>query len=771
MTKKKKKKNNNWIRQWLVLRPSYFVFWASILAYWNDTALHGQFCYDDDGSIRQNPIVNGLQPWTNVWTHDFWGTPLTVEQSHKSFRPITTLSFILNWYWFPLPEEEESDQSEQSDQQQQDPSSSANTARKTIRGEDRTKGTYSFHVVNVILHGIVSGLVTEAAGLVFSENNNNNNSNHSQRLLQQEQPQQTNNNNIIIAQLATGFLFGLHPVHAEAVSNITSRGELLMSFFFLLAFVSYTHAVQRQQQQQARIQRQQSTSSVLSSSISLLGIYVIPWLCMTLSVFSKEQGASTLMTPVLYDFVQHYDSVLHLLRSIMLVRRQSTNTNSIPPADDDSNKNQGGSTQQQLDHRQYGDDELLQQQQQHAWSFVRRATILGIQTILVCLWRYWLNGATKPDFIFDQNPAGFAVDRFTRAFSVSWVYCLYIYDAIYPQYLSIDWSGRSIPLIADGTDPRIGVVLVLWTTLALCLATMMGGMPCSLSPNQERYRRIGLQGIGAFVVCPFLLSSNLLVTVGLMKGDRVVYLPLMGFCLLEAAIIHYCCSDLPGRTNHRPQQQQQHEKRKITTQSTVSLQNSSWMANMCHTFLMVQLFFFCRKVHERNLAWSDPLRLWMSAYQVNPISHHTMYNCGYNLSLNQRYEEAEQVLRPIRSPHTDGTTTTFVYAMVMHNLERGDEVLPLIDRALEVVEERRAEGGVRNTADQTARAESNLLVAKGFCTDDIRQKARAFYRAVEVDPMNEYAVSQAKILNDLIERGLDVNDSELLKRIMKARKG
>eukprot|EP00545_Synedropsis_sp_CCMP1620_P006216 CAMPEP_0119025386 /NCGR_PEP_ID=MMETSP1176-20130426/33652_1 /TAXON_ID=265551 /ORGANISM="Synedropsis recta cf, Strain CCMP1620" /LENGTH=77 /DNA_ID=CAMNT_0006980919 /DNA_START=62 /DNA_END=292 /DNA_ORIENTATION=+ len=40
----------------------------------------------------------------------------------------------------------------------------------------------------------------------------------------------------------TGLLFGLHPVHAEAVSNVTSRGEMLMSLFMLLAFLSFaTH--------------------------------------------------------------------------------------------------------------------------------------------------------------------------------------------------------------------------------------------------------------------------------------------------------------------------------------------------------------------------------------------------------------------------------------------------------------------------------------------------------------------------------------------------
>ena len=31
-----------------------------------------------------------------MWSKDYWGSPLLDERSHKSFRPITILSFYLN---------------------------------------------------------------------------------------------------------------------------------------------------------------------------------------------------------------------------------------------------------------------------------------------------------------------------------------------------------------------------------------------------------------------------------------------------------------------------------------------------------------------------------------------------------------------------------------------------------------------------------------------------------------------------------------------------
>ena len=36
-------------------------------------------------------------PLANLFENDFWGTPMVKEQSHKSYRPLTVLSFRLNY--------------------------------------------------------------------------------------------------------------------------------------------------------------------------------------------------------------------------------------------------------------------------------------------------------------------------------------------------------------------------------------------------------------------------------------------------------------------------------------------------------------------------------------------------------------------------------------------------------------------------------------------------------------------------------------------------
>jgi protein O-mannosyl-transferase len=642
-----------------LLRPSIWIAAITALAYWDETALNGTFVYDDGGSVKTNVVVNGNRPWHEVWIRDYWGTLMSEPQSHKSFRPITTLSFRGNWI---LAERQKNKNNDNSDTAQ--PSEEVDT--------------FGFHIVNLILHTIVTALVTEAASFVFIGGDD-------------ASSPQNHLFDATIPRMITGLIFGLHPVHVEAVTNITSRGELLMSLFFLLAFLTYASNLP-------------SNAAYASGKLSFsfqrtISIYVLPWMFMTLSVFSKEQGATTLATLLAYDFIHNYSSVKDFFGQMFSKANRACE-----------------------------------------WAFLRRATALFLQSVIVAGWRYWLNGESTPDFIYDQNPAGFSKDRFTRVFSVSWVYCLYVRDVLYPAYLCPDWSGISIDLITNWRDIRILGVLALWSCAASCVYALLFGSSTKASEPRSSggSRRIVLMAFFAFLFSPFLLSSNLLVVVGLMKADRVIYLPLFGFALLEALLLKVLFFSSPptGGTS--------------TTASNATMLSKRYLAG--YVLFMLQTTLFTAKLHERNVAWSSPVALWVAAYGINSRSRHTIYNCGYELSLKLRYAEAEQVLRPIGSPYVEGPSNTFVYAMVLYNLKRCDEAMLFIDDALEVVEDKRRTGGVRNTESSLARVRSNLLVAQGFCTDDLTEAGRIMYSAVQADPTNQYAVEQATRMASHIEK-------------------
>lgn len=70
---------------------SVFVFVVSVLCFAN--SLHGDFVHDDIVAITTNPDVIGRTSLLDVFKHDFWGKAMSDMDSHKSYRPLTILTF------------------------------------------------------------------------------------------------------------------------------------------------------------------------------------------------------------------------------------------------------------------------------------------------------------------------------------------------------------------------------------------------------------------------------------------------------------------------------------------------------------------------------------------------------------------------------------------------------------------------------------------------------------------------------------------------------
>ncbi|CAL8359015.1 unnamed protein product [Lota lota] len=63
--------------------------------YWN--TLWCGFVFDDVSAILDNKDLRPATPLRNLFLNDFWGTPMVEERSHKSYRPLTVLTFRLNY--------------------------------------------------------------------------------------------------------------------------------------------------------------------------------------------------------------------------------------------------------------------------------------------------------------------------------------------------------------------------------------------------------------------------------------------------------------------------------------------------------------------------------------------------------------------------------------------------------------------------------------------------------------------------------------------------
>ncbi|KAI4887485.1 hypothetical protein NFI96_017745 [Prochilodus magdalenae] len=156
--------------------------------------LDADFCYDDrhvgkaafetaymsrrcihSRAIKTNPDLLPETPWTNILYDDFWGTLLTHSGSHKSFRPLCTLSFRLNYILGGL-----------------DP--------------------WGYHLVNVILHCCVTALFTALCHPLLGGGYWN---------------------------LLAGLLFASHPIHTEAVAGLVGRADVGAALCFLLSLLCY----------------------------------------------------------------------------------------------------------------------------------------------------------------------------------------------------------------------------------------------------------------------------------------------------------------------------------------------------------------------------------------------------------------------------------------------------------------------------------------------------------------------------------------------------
>ena len=116
--------------------------------------LHCGIVYDDEPAIMKNRDLRPQANWIDLFYHDFWGTVITNPTSHKSYRPLCVATFRLNYLMAELE-------------------------------------PMGYHLVNILLHGVVCYLYVHLVSLVCSQ---------------------------VWPALIAGLLFAVHPIHTEAVS-------------------------------------------------------------------------------------------------------------------------------------------------------------------------------------------------------------------------------------------------------------------------------------------------------------------------------------------------------------------------------------------------------------------------------------------------------------------------------------------------------------------------------------------------------------------------
>ena len=72
-------------------RVAPIVALTAIICYGN--SYDGDFVFDDSEAILTNSDVKSEKLWQDLFFNDFWGNKLISNTSHKSYRPLTVLTF------------------------------------------------------------------------------------------------------------------------------------------------------------------------------------------------------------------------------------------------------------------------------------------------------------------------------------------------------------------------------------------------------------------------------------------------------------------------------------------------------------------------------------------------------------------------------------------------------------------------------------------------------------------------------------------------------
>lgn len=416
------------------------VFVFAVACFMN--SYHGDFVFDDSEAILSNNDLKPETPLSDLFVHDFWGSKLDSKTSHKSYRPLTVLTFRWNYF---------------------------------LSG-----GPYpmSFHIVNIILHGLVSVLMLAVFSLVLAGYHNDR---EGRPLFGAPK-----------ASLACAILFAIHPIHTESVAGVVGRADLLCALLFILSFLCYVRSCC------------QDTVSRTHATLHRPETFSMAWFCLSvvfcgLSVLCKEQGITVIGICSAYDIIVICQvDVLRLLRL-----KKST-----------ENQNQEASPS------------VTKQNTSGDWfkSLCVRHLFLAITGAAILVTRWRVMGSAPPVFQVFDNPHSFVNGTLLRTLNYNYLYALNCWILVNPWWLCFDWSMGSVPTIDSVSDLRVLAVIVLWVVLAFCLYSACVG-PIG---QQQRQLTMAL----ALLIVPFLPASNLFFRVGFVIAERVLYLSTAGFCIL-----------------------------------------------------------------------------------------------------------------------------------------------------------------------------------------------------------------------------------------------
>lgn len=360
-------------------------------------AISCEFVFDDEAAVVKNPDVNPASPLSDMLQHDFWGQDIKSNNSHKSFRPFTTLTFRLNRLL--------SDRSKGPYR--------GNTV--SISGEYIENGytptppslAPSFHAVNVALHAVACILVYITVVAVFHASD--------------------------IEAFVSAAIFAVHPVHTEAVTGVVGRADLLSAIFCLCSYLSF-----------ARAARKTSTNYLL---LALSSFFVV------LATASKENGMTISCVLFVHDLVASSDifpSLYKVFKKSVLLGKsvsKTCETNEVK-ATKGGKKEDCVETVEKTTIEDNAWTHLKEITQPQVCAFLIRQFVNFSVLVALLMYRKRVTVTMASESHFRSMEAPLLLTNGTSyLYSMGRIHTKYMELLVAPVHLSADWSFNQIPLV------------------------------------------------------------------------------------------------------------------------------------------------------------------------------------------------------------------------------------------------------------------------------------------------------------------------------------
>jgi Flp pilus assembly protein TadD len=215
-------------------------------------------------------------------------------------------------------------------------------------------------------------------------------------------------------------------------------------------------------------------------------------------------------------------------------------------------------------------------------------------------WRRYLVGAIGmpvPPFFVD-NPLAH-VGLAPRLATALVVLGDYLRLLTFPLTLSSDYSFNQVPVVASPWDARLLVAVAVLGGLAAALAVGLRRAPVTIVA-------------AAFVFVPLAATANLLVIIGTIQAERLLYLPSLGWCLAAGWLVALLARRRPP---------------------------------LALGALAIVVCLFAARTWARNEDWRDEATAHAAAVRTAPDSAKTHYNRARDLIGQRRLDEAIGHLR------------------------------------------------------------------------------------------------------------------------------